>query len=656
MDNPFDITIQMVLITLAGIGAQVLGDYFKIPSIVFLLLFGISLGSDGLDLLHPGVLGSGLEVIVALSVAIILFEGGLNLELRELGRVSGSLQNLVTVGPLLTLLGGGMAAHWFSEFPWSLAFLYAALVVVTGPTVIGPLLKQVRVDRQVSALLEGEGVLADPVGAILAVVVLDVILNGDADPLTVVSGLLLRLGIGGIIGAVGGWLLGFFLKQAEFLSEELKNLVVLACVWGLFGLSQSVQSESGLMTMVMAGMVLRASSVPEERMLRRFKSQLTILAVSVLFILLSADLSIASIVALGKGAIVTVALLMFVVRPINIWVCTWNSDLNWRQKFFLAWVAPKGIVSASVASLFAILLTDRGISGGEAIKALVFLTIISTVAIQGLTAGFMAQWLKITSGQATGAVIVGCNPMSKLIARLLQEKNESVVIIDTDAEACKAAEEEGFTVFTSSALDMEVLEEAGLETAGTFLAMTSNSEVNTVLAERATEEFNPPRTLVVSTGERKSTDEDDNLPEGKDGEGKAAAKANKASKVKNTSTKMQPAFAQPLPLKLWNEYLQDGAIKLGETTLRKAEFQIQEAHLDALVRSGELVPILRERDGILQVVQVTEDWQPGDRIIYLLHDPRPKLLRQLSGGKSPSRLAVEKLPAVEELPMPTANS
>ncbi|MGK7888269.1 MAG: cation:proton antiporter [Leptolyngbyaceae cyanobacterium] len=673
MDTPFDITIQMVLVTLAGISAQVIGDYLKIPSIVFLLLFGILLGSDCLDVLHPEVLGGGLEVIVALSVAIILFEGGLNLELRELGRVSDSLQNLVTVGTLVTLLGGGTAAHFFSEFPWSLAFLYAALVVVTGPTVIGPLLKQVRVDRQVSTLLEGEGVLVDPVGAILAVVVLDVILNGDSDPFAIVSGLLLRLGIGGIIGALGGWLLGFFLKRATFLSEELKNLVVLAGVWGLFGLSQSVQSESGLMTMVLAGLVLRASSVPEERLLRRFKGQLTILFVSVLFILLSADLSIASIIALGQGAVITVALLMFIVRPINIWICTWNSTLNWRQKLFLAWVAPKGIVSASVASLFAILLTERGISGGEAIKALVFLTIISTVALQGLTAGWVARWLKITSNQATGAVIVGCNPMSKLIARLLKEQNESVVLIDTDEEECRLAKEEGFTVFTSSALDMDVLEEAGLGSAGTFLAITNNSEVNTVLAERATEEFNPPRALVVSAGERKPVDAknketekakekdadlDSQSSNGKVNEEKGSTKASKSSKSgknKSSSAKVQPAFAEPLPLKLWNGYLRDGAIKLGETTLKESGFEIQEAHLEVLIRAGELVPLLRERDKLLQVVQVTEDWQPGDRIIYLLHDPRPKLLRQLSGGRSPSRLAVEKLPSVEELPLPTSN-
>ncbi|NET40165.1 MAG: hypothetical protein F6K19_50885 [Cyanothece sp. SIO1E1] len=196
MDAPFEITLQIVIAILAGISAQVLGEYLKVPSIIFLLLFGLSLGSDGLGILHPSLLGTGLEVIVALSVALILFEGGLSLELRDLGRVSGSLRNLVTFGIFITLIGGGMAAHWLGEFPWPIAFLYASLVVVTGPTVINPLLKQVKVDRQIAALLEGEGVLVDPVGAILAVVVLDIILNGEADPLPIIGGLLIRLGIG----------------------------------------------------------------------------------------------------------------------------------------------------------------------------------------------------------------------------------------------------------------------------------------------------------------------------------------------------------------------------------------------------------------------------------------------------------------------------
>ena len=475
-----------------------------------------------------------------------------------------------------------MAAHWLSEFPWTIAFLYAALVVVTGPTVISPLLKQVKVDRQVSTLLEGEGVLIDPVGAILAVVVLDIILNGNAEPLSVISGLTLRLGIGGGIGAIGGWLLGFFLKHTQKISDELKNLVVLAAVWGLFSLAQSIRSESGLMTMVVAGIVLSSFSLPEERLLRRFKGQLTVLAVSILFILLAAELSIASIVALGSGAVLTVAAMMFVVRPINIWLCTWNSDLNWRQKLFLCWVAPRGIVSASVASLFAILLTERGINGGASIKALVFLTILSTVILQGLTAGWVAQLLQITSKQATGVVIVGCSPLSLLIGRLFRDRNESVVLIDTDAEACRLAQEEGFTVFSSSALDTTVLEEAGLATAGTFLAMTNNGEVNLVLAQRAAEEFQPPRVLAV-------------FPE---------APPNSTA---ISSTKVQQAFTPKLSLKPWNAYLSDKAVKLGETTLREDNFQFQQAHLKALIRAEELVPVLLERDEQLGIVSSTKN-------------------------------------------------
>lgn len=626
MEMPFDITLLIVLTVIAGIGSQVLADYLKIPGIVFLLLFGILLGPDGFGLLHPSLLGDGLEVIVSLSVALILFEGGLNLELKELDKVSGSLRNLVTIGTLITLLGGGIAAHAFSEFPWSISFLYAALVVVTGPTVIGPLLKQVQVERSVAALLEGEGVLIDPVGAILAVLVLDVILNGDADPLRLIAGLTIRLGIGSAIGAVGGWTLGYFLKRAHFLSEDLKNLVVLAGLWGLFGLAQDIRGESGLMATVVAGIVLRACDVPDERLLRRFKGQLTILAVSVLFILLAADLSIASVIALGWGSLVTVAILMFLVRPINVWLCTINSGLNWRQKLFVSWIGPKGIVSASVASLFAILLTDRGINGGDSIKALVFLTIILTVVLQGLTARSVAKLLGLMSTKATGAVIVGSNPLSRLIARLFKERGESVVILDTNPEACEQAEREDLPVFLSSALDTDVLEEAGLASMGTFLAMTSNGEVNRVLAQRTAEEFSPPRVLALFPID----------PQG--------------NKTGNKTNKIQHAFIPELQLKTWNEYLNDSQVKLGETVLKEPSCAFQQAHLKALIRSGELIPLLIERENQLLVVSANDAWQPGDVIIYLLHDPKPKLLKRLSGS-SQSRLTVEKLPTVEEVPI-----
>ncbi len=505
-----------------------------------MLLFGILLGPSVAGFLHPDLLGNGLDVIVSLLVAVILFEGGFNLELRDLGRVSGSLRNLVTIGTLITLLGGGMAAHWLTEFPWAIAFLYASLVVVTGPTVINPLLKQVKVDRHVTTLLEGEGVLIDPIGAILAVVVLNILLNGDAEPLTVASGLVIRLGIGSGIGMIGGGLLGFILKRAKFLSEDLKALVVLAGLWGWYGLAQMIQSESGLMATVVAGIVLRASSVPEERLLKRFKGQLTILAVSVLFILLAADLSIAGIFALGWGGLFTVLVLMFVVRPINVWICTWNSDLNWQQKLFICWISPRGIVSASVASLFAILLTQRGINGGDSIKALVFLTIILTVVFQSLTAQRMANLLQVTSKEATGAVIVGCNSLSLLIARLFAERDEPVALIDTAQEARQMAERDNIRVFINSALDAEVLEEAGLSRMGTFLAMTNNGEVNLVVAQQAAEEFRPPRVLAVFPGDPHVD-------------------------PTNSKIKIRQAFVPQISVKTWSQYINDGAVKLGET-------------------------------------------------------------------------------------------
>ncbi|MEA5505451.1 cation:proton antiporter [Halotia wernerae UHCC 0503] len=625
MEASFEITLQVVIAVFAGISAQVLAAYFRVPSIVLLLLVGILLGSDGIGLLHPNLLGMGLEVIVALATAIILFEGGLNLDLRELGRVSVSLQLLVTLGTLITLLGGSMAAHWLGEFPWNIAFLYASIVVVTGPTVVNPLLKQINVDRQVATILEGEGVLIDPVGAILAFVVLDTIVNGDADPINAIIGLAMRLGIGSVIGGVGGYLMSLIFKRANFLSFELKNLVVLAILWGLFSLAQTIRTESGVMTTVVAGAVFANSSVPEERLLRSFKGQLTILSVSVLFILLAADLSIASVFALGWGSLFTVLVLMFVVRPINILLCTWNSDLNWRQKLFLSWVAPRGIVSASVASLFAILLTQRGINGGDAIKALVFLTIIMTVVCQGLTAGLVANWLRITSKEATGAVIVGCNPLSLLIARFFQEREEIVVMIDTDPERCEKAEAQNLRVIASSALDVTVLEEAGLDSIGTFLTMTNNGEVNFVLAQRAAEEFSPPRVLAVFPRD---------------------PQANPSS-----NNKVHQAFATDVTIKTWNEYLNDGRVKLGTTTLSEPELSQQQGRIQEKIRAGELIPLLVERKERLQVIPANQEWEAGDRIIYLLHDPRPNLLKRLSGSNESTRLALENLPEIEEVPL-----
>ncbi len=624
MEAPFEITLQIVLTVLAGISAQVAGAYLKLPSIILLLIFGIVLGTDGLGWITPQSLGIGLEVIVSLCVALILFEGGLSLELKEIGKVSGSLRNLITIGTFITLVGGGMAAHWLGEFPWSIAFLYASLVVVTGPTVVTPLLKQVGVERKVSTLLEGEGVLIDPVGAILAVVVLDIILNGDTNPAFILGGLLARLGIGVVIGGGGGALMALFLRRADFLSDELRNLVVLAGIWGLYGLAQSVRGESGLMAAVVAGIVVRAISIPEERLLRRFKGQLTIFSVSVLFILLAADLSIASVFELGPGSVLTVLVLMLVVRPLNIWVCTWNSDLNWRQKTFMSWISPRGIVSASVASLFAILLTERGINGGDSIKALVFLTIMLTVFAQGLTARSLAKLLGVTSSSATGVVIVGCNPLGLAIGRLFKDQGESVVVIDTDQVACEKAEAEGFETYVGSAMNGEILEEAGLSSMGTFLAITNNGEVNSVIAERAQEEFQPPRVFAV-------------MPR---------------SEVGEPDAKLRGDLRTPrLPVKQWNTFIADDAVQKGVYDFTADAIAAQRDQVNKLIREGDIVPLVTEQNDQLEVALGETNWQANSKLIYLLHDPTPQLIKRLSGMRKPSRQIIK--PTKEEVAKPT---
>lgn len=600
MEGNLEITLLIVITVVAGIAAQVIAAWVKVPSIVFLLLFGIVLGPSGLGILHPTLLGKGLEVIVSLSVAIILFEGGLNLPLRDIVAVSGSLRNLVTLGALITLVGGGLVAHWLAEFPWRVAFVYASLVVVTGPTVVAPLLKQVGAERRVATLLESEGVLIDPIGAILAVVVLNVVLQGNAEPWIILQDLLSRLLVGGAIGGTGGWLLAKLLRSSDFLPNELKNLSVLAAVWGLYGLSQAVISESGLMAVVALGIAVRAAEIPEERLLRRFKTQLSVLSISMLFILLSADLAIAGLFSLGWRGWLTVLVLMVIVRPFNVLLSTWNSDLNWRQKAFVSWIAPRGIVAASVASLFSITLTKAGITGGDAVKALVFLTIVLTVFVQGLTARWVAQLLKVQSAEATGAMIVGCNPLGRLIATLIQEQGEPVIMIDADPDYCAQAKEESLTVYQTSALDMSALSTVGVANIGTVLTITSNLEVNSVLAQRVLEEFRPPRVLAV-------------LPE------TIAPNGNSAG--------VQRAFSAQISVKDWSQYITTHEVSVKQMLLAEdtSQYSHQCDHLRIFTNLGTLIPLLVIRANQLRIMRVEEDLQPGDRIIYALRVPKVPL-------------------------------
>jgi NhaP-type Na+/H+ or K+/H+ antiporter len=577
-------TLTLLIVATIGVGvlAQVVANYLKVPSIVFLLIFGVGLGHSGLQIIEPRLLDQGLEVIVTLSVALILFEGGLKLQLQNLGKVSASIRNLTTIGSLVTLIGGGVAAHYLSEFPWTIAFLYASLVVVTGPTVINPILKEVNLDRRLSTILEGEGVIIDAVGAVLAVVVLDVVLNKNDSVFEIAQSLIVRIGTGVIVGMIGGTGLSQFLRRSQFLADEVKSSVVLAGVLGFFAIAQTLQSEAGLMAAVLMGIVLRAESLPDERLLLKFNGQLTILIVSVVFVLLSANLSIPSLLALGWDGVLTVLALMFIVRPLNILVSTWNSSLTTRQKLFLAWCAPRGIVAASVSSLFANILTAQGVNGGESIKALVFLTIAMTVFLQGLTAKWIAKILGLSDYDTSGVVIVGANPIGLVIAKLFQNYGQPVVLIDTSPESCKQAIAQDIPAFVSNGLDMKTMAEAGLDYAGTFVALTINPDINLVVAQRVIEEFRPPKVMAVYV------------------------------KEENPPAEIQQAFGNRVPIKAWNQYLSQQEVRLGEVILTQTIAQFNSQFI-----SGNLLPILFERKQRLQIVTAEINWEEGDRIIYL---------------------------------------
>ncbi|MBD2369002.1 MULTISPECIES: cation:proton antiporter [Leptolyngbya] len=603
MEDSLTLTVLISTTVGVGIGAQVIARYLQIPSIVFLLLLGLALGSSGLRWIDPSLLGSGLEVIVSLSIAIILFEGGLSLQIRDLRSVSISLRNLITIGVAITLVGGAIAAHTWLDFPWSIAFLYASLVVVTGPTVVTPLLKLVGVERRVATLLEGEGILIDPIGAILAVITLNIVLSGKAVPLVlsntaipllILKGLLLRLGIGVAIGLIFGSLLSLLLKQSKILPQELKNLIVLAVVWGSFSLAQALRSESGLLAVVIIGIVLRAAATPDERLLRQFNEQLGILTNSVLFILLAADLSIEQLFDLGQEGVIVVLALMLIVRPINVLISTWNRGFSWQQQFFLSWVAPRGIVAASMASLFAISLSNQGMSGGDALKALVFLTILITVFVQGVTAGWIARWLGLHTNQVR-TVIVGGDSFARLLSRLLQQKGEAAMLIDFDVNTTNL-EPIDENPALSDRLNLEELEAEGISSFSSFLALSSSPEVNGILAQRAAELFRPDLIAILSPS-----------PLG-DGNSLSAI-----------TPGIQAAFAPQIPLDQWNQWLDQDEAQVVEIVLRSPTLAAQQAELQTLIASNNLMPLIVERNQEVRIVISNEEWQAGDRITCLLH-------------------------------------
>ncbi|HXV75781.1 MAG TPA: cation:proton antiporter [Candidatus Polarisedimenticolaceae bacterium] len=473
-----------------GMVAQSLARHLRIPGIVLLLAAGVLLGPDALDMIDPKSLGSALQVLVGFAVAVILFEGGLNLSLSAIRRQVGVIPRLITVGALVTAVGGTLLARLVMGWSWSLSALFGALVVVTGPTVITPLLRRIKVTHRVETILEAEGVLIDAIGAVLAVVTLEVVLSFSAASLAEGAMRLVELlGFGLIAGLFGGLAIAFLLRFNRVVPPGFENVLTLSLVLALYQACNAVMAESGIMAVTAAGVVVGNVRTRALRDLMEFKEQLTMMFIGLLFVLLAADVRIRDVLGLGWPGVWTVAGLMFLVRPLNIWLCTLGSDLTHREKVFLAWLAPRGVVAAAVASLFAQTLDNAGVPGGGDLRALVFLVIAITVNVEGSTGGLVASLLGLRRAARRGYVILGANALGRTLGRLLVDAGIEVVIIDNNPAQVRVAETAGFRVIYGNAVEERTLLRAGIDERVGAIGLTPNDEVNLLFARAAHDDY-----------------------------------------------------------------------------------------------------------------------------------------------------------------------
>ena len=383
----------------SGAAARFLAAKSEFPGVVLLLLSGLLIGRSGLGWVEPLDLGSGLGTVVGLLVSLVLFDGGLNLRLPG-DTIKATVQRIAALRLLISLGGGLLAAHWLAGLSWSLAAVFSAIVLATGPTVVTPLVRQIRLAPPLGEVLEAEGLVLEPIGAVLALLLLELVLGNLHGWREVMLGLLYRLGGGVLIGASVGWLLSELLRRLK--PDQLKGLPLqlsLGLLFLMYGVSEWLLPESALPASVAAGIVVGRRPGPHTAELDGLIQELAQLAITMLFPLLAADVSWAELSPLGWGGILCVLSLMLVVRPIGVGLATIGLPYKLEQRLFLGWLAPRGIVTAAVASLFAIRLEQAGILGAGRLQGLVFLTILMTVGLQGLTAQLLAQALGLVKAE-----------------------------------------------------------------------------------------------------------------------------------------------------------------------------------------------------------------------------------------------------------------
>ena len=493
-------------IIILGILAQWVAWKFKIPAILPLILIGLLVGpiaaqflsEDGTKWIEPiwngkeGLFpGKSLFYFVSLSISIILFEGGLTLRINEIKNVGPIITKLITLGSLVTFFGAAIAAHFVFSLSWEISYLFSALIIVTGPTVITPILRNIPLKKDISAVLKWEGILIDPIGALVAVLVFEFISVGAGGEFTKTA--LIEFGKIVLFGFTFGFTFAHalnFIINKKLVPHYLLNVFALAAVLGVFVLSDAFAHESGLLAVVVMGMVLGNSNSSYLKELLYFKESLSVLLISILFILLAANINMEELLLVFNWKAVTLfALVVFIIRPIGVFLSTHGSKLKLNEKLFISWVGPRGIVAAGIASLFGLTLADKGVPDAKYITPLVFMIVLGTVLLNATTARLFAKLVGVFLKKSGGILIVGASKVSRLLGHYLETNGRHVVLIDSNETNIKKAKELGLEAISTNIYSDTLLDNIELSDVGYLMALTGNSDINKYAIEKFSKQF-----------------------------------------------------------------------------------------------------------------------------------------------------------------------
>jgi len=489
------ITLVAALIGV-GVVAQLLSDRFQVPSVVFLLASGVILGPEVLGVVGPDSFGNALSAIVGLSVAIIVFEGAFHLRIDRLREAPAATLKLVTVGAVIAFVGTTAAVHYVLGTGWSVAALVGALLVATGPTVITPILDVVPVRNQVGTALETEGIVNDVTAAILAVVIFEAISQDVDAPGQLFVLFTQRLGSGIVVGIVVASVIFYALRYVDLSpgnAPRNARLLVLGGALVAYGAAEAVATEAGIAAVATAGILLGNTDVPYEEEITDFKGDVTLIVLSFVFITLAALLQFDVLLGLGVGGLIVAAIVALVVRPLLVFVSTRGDRFTTEERLFMSVVGPRGIIPASVATLFAVEFRAQGMpTEANVLVGTVFLVIFLTVALEAGFARQIAEYLDVIPMRV---IIIGAGDVGRTLARRLEGRGENVVLIEQDVNTVETARNEGLTVHHGDGTDTEVLRSAGAENAKIVATTTGDDDVNLLVAQLADSKFSPETIL-----------------------------------------------------------------------------------------------------------------------------------------------------------------